>query len=521
MLKEKRLILLRRMLRFLKWCAAKKMQRPWLIWWQYIKILRRHEWLLHFIKLCRYHLYVIKIQKKLRYWFQYGRISFIKKVHCKLHFSIRRHLEECTLNGKVWLDKQNDAAAAAAAAAAAGGGGGGGAGVTTMSASILRSKYSLDPWTFQKIIIGLEELQQRTLRIVKHGEIFFKFYRGGKGNQQLPQSQQKKLYLTLDRGIRQYPLWQASRFRGIGIISRGISADSSYSEWGESYEWHLLQSCDRRYRSCQSALDFVTNMFDRHGNKLDLLEIQKILRDFLRSLDPLFVHDYERTLERCSGTQNNYFAWFFVGVFLCPTCYSILDVKDEHCPGCEMKRHQQMKKNLTYSQILAIPNKQGKVELTKTRKEIILPKKKNNIILRVERPTSLSEIETDVLPFLLHAHFWTTAPKRYGKGREIESRKDIWNQSARETLEWSKTMREKHGVDTVAKLGLWSVKRLERIGHVPAKTARTIGLMLGMLQREMDKWRTTNGESVLLSKNGCKSQHIAGDSVVEVPDVFK
>ena len=41
------------------------------------------------------------------------------------------------------------------------------------------------------------------------------------------------------------------------------------------------------------------------------------------------------------------------------------------------ERHQQMKKNLTYSQILAIPNKQGKVELTKTRKEIILPKKKN------------------------------------------------------------------------------------------------------------------------------------------------
>ena len=139
----------------------------------------------------------------------------------------------------------------------------------------------------------------------------------------------------------------------------------------------------------------------------------------------------------------------------------------------------------------------------------------------MERPTSLSEIETDVLPFLLHAHFWTIAPKRYGKGREIESRKDMWNQSARETLEWSKTMREKHGVDTVAKLGLWSVKRLERIGHVPAKTARTIGLMLGMLQREMEKWRTTNGESVLLSKNGCKSQHIAGDSVVEVPDVFK
>jgi hypothetical protein len=348
--------------------------------------------------------------------------------------------------------------------------------------------------------------------VVKQGEHFFKFQRGGGQLQQ-----EKKLYAMLDRGTRKYPLWQAQRFRGIGIISRGLSYHQDNlvndgvgvasglrgdrgkcGEWGESYEWHLVQSCDRRYRSCQSALDYVSGMFDRHGYKLDLLDHQKILRDFLRSLDPTFVHDYERTLERCSA---RYFAWFFVGVSLCTNCYSMLHRRQERCAGCNMVRHQQMRKNLTYSQILAIPNKQGAVEPTKTRMKTLPVSPRSPVAMREQRPMSLSDIQTDVLPFLLHAHFWTTAPKRYLNSRRIETRKNIWDRSARETLKWSKLLREKHGITTVSILALWSVRRLKLVGHVPARTARTIGLMLEMLQREMEKWSTTNGQSVLLSRN--------------------
>ena len=50
------------------------------------------------------------------------------------------------------------------------------------------------------------------------------------------------------------------------------------------------------------------------------------------------------------------------------------------------------------------------------------------------------------------------------------------------------------------------------IGNVPRKTAEKIGLMLGMLQREMDKWRVTQGESLMLNK-----MKIVGASVVEIP----
>ena len=94
-------------------------------------------------------------------------------------------------------------------------------------------------------------------------------------------------------------------------------------------------------------------------------------------------------------------------------------------------------------------------------------------------------------------------------------RANVWNESVEEAKIWSQLLLNNFGVDTISKLALWSVTRLINIGNVPRKTAEKIGLMLGMLQREMDKWRVTQGESLMLNK-----MKIVGASVVEIPDEF-
>ena len=153
----------------------------------------------------------------------------------------------------------------------------------------------------------------------------------------------------------------------------------------------------------------------------------------------------------------------------------------------------------------------------------------------------------NVLPFLLHAHFWAISPERHDVGKvfssgdeggeltEVEGVMDsgrneltkfeYWNRGLAETKIWSKMLVEKLGVETIEQLALWSVKRLIAVGRVPRKTAVKIGLLLGMLERELDKWAWSNGESVLdvgVGGGGSRlvQKLVPGVSVSSVPSAF-
>lgn len=275
-------------------------------------------------------------------------------------------------------------------------------------------------------------------------------------------------------------------------------------------------------------------MFDQHGHSLDLSEMRKACRDLLRSLDPRFVHDAVRTKER---TSSFYFAWFFDSdVSLCAVCFRMIErrsngVNDGTTVVCKCGRHkfQFNQMGQTYSEILGLPQEKIKrlkrKNKLKNQKTSFMEGTPGEIInavpplptttTRESRPKALSDIHIDSFLFLIHCHFWASAPKRFGDGRDPVMRANVWNKSVEEAKIWSQLLLNNFGVDTISKLALWSVTRLINIGNVPRRTAEKIGLMLGMLQREMDKWRVTQGESLMLNK-----MKIVGASVVEIPDEF-
>ena len=503
LLRERRRLLIV-MLSFLRQCVSYKIKSAWNVWWRRINILRRIEWLQRHARKTYYHLCAMKIQKQLKYYLLKGRSSFQQNVCINLHFTMKRILNECTVTNSCNAPYANNTASSAA---------------------------TLDRWAFSNCLRELERLQTRTRRIVQHGEMFFRYSRKSSNT---TTSSVNKMYAMYDQGMREISTYFSNRYRGIGI---------RHSKWfhhGESYEWHIIQSIDRRYRACQFALDAITHKFDQHGHVLDLMEHRKLLREYLRAQDPRWVHEITRTNQL---TSTYYFCWFFgADLSLCQICNFMIvrattienrtdDSSVGKCYGCGRNSYQRNKMGQTYSQILNVPLERIK----KKRNKKITTDTKNNmkpgemidalpplpsIITRERRPRSLSDIHVDSYPFLLHCHFWATAPKRFGKGRTFKKRPMQWNNSVCETKEWSQLLIKQHGVNTIAKLALWSVKRLISIGNVPEKTATTICLLLSMLQREMDKWSITQGNSKLLDKASARNIILEGESIETVPAEF-
>jgi hypothetical protein len=205
---KKRNRLLLKMFNFIMKCVCQKMKTGWKLWWKVIEKMRRIEWLRRHIRKCKYHMSMITLQKKIRYYLSIGRKSFIKKVKSKLHFSIHKKFTV--------------------------------------------KNYSLDRWTFQACLFDLEKLQNRTKRLLNHAEIYFKFSNENNNKNNSRQTNTKRktdsIYRTFAKGTLTIPAYYLERYRGIGTRH-----DVKWSKYGESYEWLLLQSVDRRFRACQAG----------------------------------------------------------------------------------------------------------------------------------------------------------------------------------------------------------------------------------------------------------------------------
>ena len=87
---------------------------------------------------------------------------------------------------------------------------------------------------------------------MNHAEIYFKFSNenNNKNNNRKTNTKRKtdSIYRTFAKGTLTIPAYYLERYRGIGTRH-----DVKWSKYGESYEWLLLQSVDRRFRACQAG----------------------------------------------------------------------------------------------------------------------------------------------------------------------------------------------------------------------------------------------------------------------------
>ena len=553
--------------------------------WSYVVYrCQRREWLVRFKRKWRLHFHALKIQIKFRYMSNLGRYSLANRVVQKLHRYVAKELNQCTA--------QNTRAMFS------------GIVQTTQNCT---TAIVLNQWTFVKIVKTLEEMQTSTANEFEKASILFRFRRpetkgmvgtNGKGGNDLLSLE--NIYNTFDKGVQPIPFHYTSRYRGIGrplseprppqplepletsaprpqpktavpsyftLKYRGCARPrqpppslpplprkiSRRRGGGESYEWLLLQSVDRRYRCCKFILDYITSKFNQKGHELDLKDHRRLLRDFLRSLDITKLHDITKTTLRM---KTYYFSWYWVNVALCNRCYAMWRTESTSvkCTVCGQHRYQRNKTNMTYSQLLTQQTNDAPMategsphRFTTTFGNTIQPLPLPPLPLPLplprmkQRPKSLSDIQVAVLPFLIHAHYWAISPARYGsglvgqhnvdelkgheidRGRNDEKRYRYWNQSVKETLMWSQLLIHKYGVETIEQLALWSVQRLVKVGRVPSNTASKICLLLALLGREIKKWAYTNGESLVLLKKKKRliPVLIPGSSVCSVPEEYK
>ena len=475
-------------------------------WWKWVLRERRREWLERFARMMRLHFAAIRLQRRVRFYLRIGRGSFRMRVTSKLHFTVRRLLSTSSPSS-----------------------------VSPSSSSPLPQSLpslSLTRWELQRLLLDLDELQTRARRLLHHGELFFK------GELHRKNKEFRKLYKLFAAGQRAAASkhW-IERFRGIGDNARPGSkrppSRFSFLGWAqtrfpESFEWLVLQKIDRRFRANQVIVDAVTEMFDAHGEKLDHEEHRLAIQTLLRSLDPTQVHDVTVTE---ATSEAHFFAWHFAHIGLCATC-SCMIVRDyQACSNCGKGRHERKKISMTYSMILQEParglkqeNKEKDTDKDQDKNEnkekcamsrneasireeeeirAVADEAKRVALLhqktesrRVKRvlPESVSAIHLASEPFLYHANFWATAPRRHGKGRSSLKRSDLWDTAVLEAKNsgWIHTLVRTHGVTTVGKLSLWSMRRLREVAGLPENVARRIMQLMGLLRRELraKRWRS-------------------------------
>ena len=469
-------------------------------WWKWVEDERRLEWLQRFVRKTRFHYAAIRIQKKTRFYLRLGREKLMQHVVSKAHFTVRRQMF-----------------------------------TPSKKKTICAKGANMTRWDLQRLIMDLEELQSRTTRILNHGQQFF-------AELHAQNRRFHKLYQLYSSGQRApVPRSWTEKFRGIGEKARPSSdlppscfvwPGWSATRFPESFEWMVLQRIDRKFRANQLVVDAVTSMFDRYGEKLDTKDHHMVAQMYLRSLDPMQVHDAEITREI---SKSQFFAWHFPHVALCRKCSCMLVKEYQACSNCGKERHTQRKISMTYSMILQEPAHQlSQEQIQKSRQHIDVDKaraakrksrfdafmlaeisttevKEAEVVLgkakctswyqktesrrmrREKLPDSVLDIHQPSEPFIFHAHFWATSPKRYGKGRVTLHKSKFWDAAVFNAKKdtWLKTLVQSHGVSTIGKLSLWSKERLVDVAGVPHKTATRIVQLMGIFKKELGakSWR--------------------------------
>jgi hypothetical protein len=512
-----------------------KLKDGWNIWCWYVFQCQRRDALYRFKIKWEMHFAALKIQLKFRMFMRINRTMFANTLYNKhLYKYIKCRIDDCTKENKNNKNNKNNQT------------------YLTYLTQNNNSILVLNKPTFQVLLVTLKELQERT-------KYQWKKLMNSKMDSKTNSKMNSKKYNTIfNKGIKPIPSFYTSRFRGIGRIIKeknDIKKSSSGGQCiggGESYEWLLLQSINKRYLSCQYILDFITKIYSSTGYKIDLIDHRRLLRDFLRSLDPNHLHNINKTKLRM---RKYYFSYNWINISLCVQCYSMFRVENTKCLICGYERYKRNKLNMTYSQILKYqknditfePQQPGQQPDHVMIEDESLEATPNLRLPLKTRPKSLSDIKVEILPFLIHAHFFAISPLNipdglYGthnmnfideklKGRNNNTKYLYWNRSVKETKKWSTLLIKKYHVRTIEKLALWSETRLINIGKVPPETASKICLLLSMLQREMNKWMVTNGESLTIvdpsnvsTIEQLKLNRIAlipGSSIESVPEEFQ
>ena len=235
------------------------------------------------------------------------------------------------------------------------------------------------------------------------------------------------------------------------------------------YDWiHLKQEIDFAYKSYETYLTDILNVFILYGRRQDRKECIAMLKSYIyldlcndiqSPIPAIQFPGIKMKADACKrGHKSSFFRWF--STELCPSCHAMLDNNIPKCLHCSLPRYA-MGLNIT----------------CKRRKN----RKKR--ILRCP-PRGTSDIVDSNKLFLLHVDFAINVPERYSLHGDRDKRNVIWwwNRIISRTNHWIHILRNKYQVRTIAHLGQLSVESLVKM-TCPLRAARKIKEWMTFLQR--------------------------------------